>query len=158
MNKTETILQASEKAFIMEEERTEKLNKKAEKIIGVIVIIIGLKLIDLEFEESLELPLLIISLLSFICFVTSMIVTLFSIRVRQYQGYPRETEIIDKLNSDEIDNNESQKVISIMYLNARENNAKINDKRATQLASSSFFLIIGFIFAIANRFAGLFFN
>lgn len=149
MSKIELVFQESEKAFNAECEREDRLTTKAEAYIGAIVVIIGFKIVNFEALESIDFSAHSLSswlsLVSFLLFGVGLVFALVSRRVWDYLSYPRGESLIQELRPNTIDDDSAQIMVAKMYLEAREWNAQINDRRAVMLSKSGIFIVLGFI-------------
>lgn len=155
MSKVDLVFQESEKAFLAEIGRGERITDKAEKYIGAIAIIIGFKLIDLDSlkfsGQNSQALASWIAVVSFLVLGLSLVQALLSRRVLRYYSYPRGEKLIEDLRSDELDNDMAKVKIAKMYLTARERNALINDNRAKLLSVSGILIVIGFTVAAVGH-------
>lgn len=150
--KLDFIVGESEKAFLTEAERTEKLTGKAEKLISAVAVVMGFQLIDfktLAFTRTCRgifYACLALSALSTLGI--SLIIALWAMRVEHYQSYARNREIYDLLEPQNVTDEQARDAMARMYLDARENNALINDQRAASLSDGTILLVTG-IFLVA---------
>ena len=155
MSKLDMVIQESEKAFLAEGARGERLTDKAEKYIAAVALVVGLQLIDLNrsgmwsnWKVGLSSLLAIVALLA-LC--SSLVLALLSRRVRGYLSYPRGTVIIDELKDSNVTDDVAKVKFARMYLTAHDKNAEINDKRAKQLSIVGVVIVIGFMLAVASH-------
>ena len=158
MSKIELILQESEKAFLQERIRADKLGGAAEKLIGAVAVIVGFHLIETDqltltgnWQQVAQGWLAVSAL---VALMVSLLLALLSMQVQKYYSYPRGTTIIDQLKDDLVSDQAANIKIARMYLKAHDNNARINDKRAKLVFYSLAMLVIGLICAIISYFVG----
>ncbi len=150
MTKFEIVFQECEKAFLAEEERTNNLAGKTEKLILALTAIMGFNLIVIPAPPWKTLYLMV-PISAFLILGISLILALWSLFTREYQGYPRGNTLIDELKGQQITTDEARVKIAKMYLSASENNASINDTKAALLKFCVCLMILGFALAITSK-------
>lgn len=157
-SKVDVIFQVSEKAFLQERMRADKLSAAAEKYVGAVVIIMGFQLIEIDqltlsgsWSPALRGWLAVLALLAL---GVSTVCALLSIQVRKYYSYPRGTTLIDELKDESITDEVAKIKVARMYLSAHDINAGINDKRAKMLSYSGALLVSGLLLAVLSYLAG----
>ncbi len=154
MTKVEIVFQECEKVFLAEGDRTKSLGGKAEKLIAAVGAIMGFKLIEIEKVIPLahwQIVYLAVSISAFVILGISLILALWSLSTRNYEGYPRGNELIDELKGQQITADMARGKIAGMYLLASENNASINDEKAKLLGFCVFLMVLGFALAIGSK-------
>ncbi len=152
MNKIEIITRESEKAFLAEIGRGERLTDKAEKFVGAVALIIGLKVFNLDGTILNRLGLAgFLALLSFILLGGALVLASLSRRVLEYASYPRGLTLIDDLKGDSVSDDAASIKVAKMYLNLYDHNARLNDRRAKLLALSGILLVAGFLLAVSSH-------
>ena len=159
MDKTDLIVQQSEKAFLQERARADKLIAAAEKYIAAVAVIIGFKLLDIEnlsltgsWQQIVHGWLTVLALLTL---GTALLLTFWSMRVFKYYAFPRGTKLIDELKDPGISDEAAKIKVARMYLSAHDTNAQINDRRARLLSVSSALLVAGFLLTVIGYLTGL---
>ncbi len=154
MEKVDLIVHVSEEAFFQERARADKHSAAAEKFVGAVAVIIGFQLIKTDqltlsgsWQQVVHGWLAIIALLAL---GISLVLTLLSMRVRNYYSYPRGTTLIDELKDDSITDQVAKIKIARMYLSAVDINARINDQRAKLLSFSGAMLFAGLLLAVIS--------
>jgi hypothetical protein len=137
MAKPDLLLNLCEKAFLLELERTDKLTAKAEKLLVAVGVVAGLQVLDLKI-------LSIVALSAFIALAVSVAFALTSMQVRNYKGYPRKKALLTQLSPDKVSDEAVSLSVCNMYLEAREDNARMNDNRARTLAWAVILLVLAF--------------
>lgn len=156
MTKVDLILEQSEKSFMTEANRTERLTGKAEKYLAVIGLLVTVGLVNIKgpftfggtFSEVCSTWL---NSATLIAFAMGFALTVFTMRNRHYVSHPHGSTLIDELKDEKIKLYEAQIRVAMMYLEARRVNAEINTERASVLKASGVLLVLGFVFAIASR-------
>jgi hypothetical protein len=158
MKKIDLVVKISENAFFYESKRSEKIVSTAEKYMTAVALIIGFHLIEISpislsknySGGCMKLITTWLSLIAFLVLGTSMILSFFSMTVKNFLSFPRGTKLLDEINNNRISSSIANIKVALMYLEAYEINANINDKRAKLLLLSGIFLILGFIIAVIN--------
>jgi hypothetical protein len=155
MSKMEIIEEVATKAFESEATRTATLQGKAEKIMAGVAAVVGYQLLHVEdlaksSHGLVFIPCWLAIVLLALSFAGAFLV---SAEVRNYYYYPRGRALWDDLSGDTMSDEEARKRIAIMLLDAREENAQINDRRATRIDHSGSMLVGGFVLAVASRLA-----
>lgn len=157
MSKADFIVNESEKAFLAEGARMERLTTKAEKYAGAIAVIIGLHLIDFNriklSGNSRELLYVGLAAGALISLGLAMGLTLLSVRIRNYRSYPVGMTLIDELKNEALTEDGAKMRIAGMYLKAHDANSRTNDRRAKLLSYGSVLMVFGFALAVATRLA-----
>jgi hypothetical protein len=157
-SKIDIILNESEKAFLAETTRAEKLTDKAEKYLTAIALIIGFNLIDFDRitidGATNEILSGVFAISGFVMLGAALVLALLTLRVLQYGSYPRGETLIDDLKDKEITDDMAKIKLAKMYLGARDKNAQTNDRRARLLSWSGTLLVVGFVLAVISQFAG----
>lgn len=149
MQKLDTLFQQAEKAFKWEDQRRDVLDKKAEKIVAAIALILGLRFLQLEnLDVSLQGLLGGLSLLSLII---SLLLSVISTRVLPYLAYPRGDQLRDEIKPKEVTDDDAMILVTNMYLTAHDANAALNDNRATTLTWSMYLLCGGIACAAFSK-------
>jgi hypothetical protein len=158
MDKIDVIVQESEKAFLQERARADRIFGAAEKIVGAVAVVIGFQLIRMDqltlsgsWPQALHGWLAIGALLEL---GISLTFAFLSMQVQKYYSYPRGTTLIDELKDASITYEVARIKIARMYLSAYDANAHINDKRAKILSYSGAMLVVGLVFAVISYLIG----
>lgn len=154
-SKIDIILKESEKAFLAEATRKDKLTDKAEQYLAAVALIVGFNLIDFErvtlSGRANEVLSSLFAIGAFGMLGIVLILALLTLRVLEYASYPRGETLIDELKDEEITDNMARIKLAKMYLGAHNHNARINDKRAKLLSWSSVLLVVGFVLAVISQ-------
>ncbi len=156
-SKIDTILKESEKAFLAEATRKDKLTDKAEKYLAALALIVGFNLVDFErvtlTGTASEVLSGLFAIGAFAMLGITLVLALLTLRVFEYASYPRGETLIDELKDEAITDDIAKVKLAKMYLGAYDNNARINDRRARLLSWSGVLLVIGFVSAVASQVA-----
>lgn len=159
MSKIDLILQESEKAFIQERIRADKLWGASEKLIGAVAVIMGFHLIEIDrltlTGNWRQVAQGWLAICAIVALMLALFLALLSMQVQKYYSYPRGTTLIDDLKDDSITDQAAMIKIARMYLKAHDNNARINDKRARLVFYSLIMLVTGLLFAVFSYFLGI---
>ena len=154
-SKIDTILKESEKAFLAEAARKDKLTDKAEKYLAALALIVGFNLIDFSrvtlSGATNEVLSSMFAIGAFGMLGIALVLALLTLRVLKYASYPRGETLIDELKDEKITDDMARIKLAKMYLSAYDNNARINDQRAKLLSWSSALLVIGFVLAVIRQ-------
>jgi hypothetical protein len=152
VGKETVILEAATKAFESEGSRTEFLQSKFEKLTAGVAAVMGFELIDIK--NLLKSPYCQVRLLCWLAVAAltcSLFAALVSMRVANYEGFPRGNKLLDTLEADGVTEMEAEDALAGMLVAATESNATVNDNKASWLAWSAWLLLGGFISVITSQ-------
>lgn len=154
MNKVDLVFQESAKAFYDEWKRTERLRNLGEKLVAAVAIVVGFHLIEIEtlvlagaWQQAVRSWLALCALLAL---SISLALTFSGMRIGRFRGRPRGTTLIDAVKDEAVTDAMAKIKITKMYLDCRDTNAEVNDKRARLLLFSGTLLVAGFLLALAS--------
>lgn len=150
MSKLSVIKDAAEKAFEAESGRREGQVAKAEKFVAGTAAIMSLQVFEskqLLKEDKFKLLVLI----SLIFLALAFLFAFLSMRVKGFVGFSRGSELPDLLKDEDANEETAEQEITNMLLQAREQNARLNDKNADLLRTSGWFILAGFVVVVATQ-------
>jgi hypothetical protein len=152
MNKISIIREAAEKAMAAETDRADQLLGRAEKFAAGIVVVTGFQLWDLTgmLDPSSRW-------ISDLCYLSlgvlglSLLLALYSMRLKAYAGYPRGDKLWETLKSESVSDHAAEQAVIQLLLKNREQNAKLNDAKMRLLFWCSWLFLAGFLLVIISR-------
>lgn len=155
MSKIDTIVSQSEKAFVAESARCERLTNKAEKYIAAVGAIVGFHLIEIKqlviYGNSKEVIYTMAAISSFLFLFLALILSFIAANIYKYRSYPRGEQLINRLKDNVITDDIAKIKLAKMFLAAQETNGDINDYRAAILRSASKLIVFGFILTVIGH-------
>lgn len=152
MNKISIIKEAAEKAMIAETDRAKLLSDRAEKFTAGIILIAGFQLLSAAnvlgsgsswAEGSYYLALTTLGLSLFFGF--------YSMQFKGYADYPREDKLWETLAPENVSQDAAEEAIILLLLKNREQNAKLNDNRASLLSRCRWLLFAAFLLVAISQ-------
>lgn len=144
MSKARIIQEAAEKAAAAEVDRTRLLLARAEKFSAAIIVLVGFQLLGANYMLACaSLWIRGMCYLSLAFLGVSLFCAVWSLKVKDYAGYPRGNRAWDNLKADDISESAAEEAVIQMLLNTREQNAKLNDAKTRWLFWSGWLLFGG---------------
>ncbi len=152
MSKISIVKEAAEKAIATEQERTGLLLRKAYMLAAGAIIITGFQLLDsnnlLGYSTMWSnilycLPPAVLSFALFFAFR--------GMQLTGYTGYPRGNKLWDALKPENVTGDAAQEALVQMFLDTREQNARLNDAKAKCLSWSGWLLFTGFLLVAGSQ-------
>ena len=152
MDKAEVLLAEAQEAFRTEAARTDRLNGRAEKQLAVAGLIVAAHLLDLGpgTGPTAFVYERVLTGIAVVALIVSIGATLWAMRTQQYKAQAGRADL-EILTGDSVSREQAIAALLKMYLEAREANRAINDKRASQIGLAGWTIIVAFAAAASFR-------
>lgn len=152
MDKAELLLAEAQEAFRTEAARTDRLNGRAEKQLAVAGLIVAAHLLDLGAGVSATASFYerVLTGIAVVALILSIGVTLWAMRTQPYKAQAGRDRF-ETLTPDSVSREEAVAAVLKMYLEAREGNRVINDRRASQIGLAGWTITVAFVAAASFR-------
>lgn len=152
MNKIAIVKAAAEKALAAECDRTKQLLGLAEKFVAGAVIVMGFQSLSVPTLLESSSPWIKISCcLSLAVLGLSLFLGFYSLRLKGFAAYPRGDKLWETLKPDNVSDDAAEQAVIQLLLKNREQNAKLNDTKASSLFWCGWLLFAGVLLIAGSQ-------
>ena len=152
MSKISIVKEAAEKAMTAEGDRANQLAGRGEKLLAGIIIATGFQLLDTPtLLDASSSPVKVTCCLSLAALALAALLGFWSLRPAGYAGYPRGEKLWETLKTEDVSEEAASQAVVQLLLKNREQNAKLNDAKASSVFWCGWLLFAGIILVVASH-------